>query len=92
MAAIVFEDSEADQSGFSKTDLVQKGTAAVGSVEVYKTADDANARNACPAEFDGSLLDSGPIPFLALFIRTSPLLDQNQQQTIASQIEEALKN
>ena len=73
-------------------DLIDKGTLAGGSIEVYKTKKDAKNRNEYLASFDGSVLTSGSHTVIGtVVVRTSDELTATQQKLLESNIIFALK-
>ena len=72
-------------------DLLEKGTDAGGSVEVYKTKEEAKERDEYLAQFDGSILDSGShVAIGTIVVRTSDLLTVSQQKELEENIISAL--
>ena len=69
---------------------IEKGTDGGGCIEVFKTATDANKRNAYLATFDGTILDSGSHKvYGSIIIRTSSELTATQQILLESAIYQA---
>ena len=72
------------------SDLVDKGTAAGGAIEVYPTLESAKNRCEYLSQFDGSLLYSGSYVLIGtMVVRTSYLLDNEDQVEITTAIVEA---
>lgn len=74
------------------SDVIEKGTEAGGSIEVYGTVEDAQRRNDYLSTFDGAgLYNSGShILCGTIVIRTSKRLTATQQQELTNQIIEKL--
>lgn len=87
ISAVYFSSSLVQQDTLSKNELIEKGTSAGGCIEVFKTVEDANARNEYLSEFDGGLLDSGShIVVGTVIIRISSSLDETQQKKLEEDI------
>ncbi len=72
-------------------DLIDNGTVAGGTIEVFATEEDANKRNDYLASFDGSVLDSGSHEVIGtIVIRTSRHLTATNQRLMTDRIIEAL--
>lgn len=70
-----------DETGFFTGDVIEDGTEAGGSIEVYKTVTEANKRNDYLSAFDGQALSSGShTVYGSIIIRTSSLLTASQQK------------
>ena len=90
-AQVYFSYSLVDQSQTFGNTLIDKGTQAGGSVEVYKTVEEAEKRNDYLAVYDGSILSSGSHKVVGtVLVRTSNLLTASQQTELESKIIEAL--
>lgn len=90
-AQIYFSSSNIDQSTVYGTTLIEKGTDAGGSVEVYSTVEDAITRETYLAAFDGGILASGSHKVIGTcLVRTSDKLTASQQQEFEASIVEAL--
>lgn len=90
-AAIYFESADVDQSQFSESDLIEKGTDAGGQIEVYKTREDAEKRNTYLGAFDGGLLSSGAHSVEGTcVVRASSKMTATQQKEITNQVIAAL--
>ncbi len=71
--------------------ILEKGTDAGGSVEVYETVDGAEQRNSYLASFDGTVFSSGYHMVIGtIVIRTSNELNATQQKDLAQAIVDAL--
>lgn len=89
-STVYFSVSLIDQSSVYGDDLIDKGTQAGGSIEVYASVEDAEKRNTYLASFDGSILASGShIVLGTIVIRTSDDLTASQQKTLEKQIIES---
>ena len=67
--------------------LIDAGTDAGGSIEVYKTAEDAEKRNTYLASFDGTLFDSGKhIVLGTMVVRVSTKLTASKQEQFINEI------
>lgn len=72
-------------------DACEAGTDGGGSIEVYKTTDDANKRKRYLDGFSGSLLDSGTAKVVdTTVIRISSQLKASQQKDLQQQVVQAL--
>ena len=58
-AQVFFSSDLVNQSEVYGTTIIEKGTAAGGSIEVYSNVEDANSRNEYLAAFDGGFFASG---------------------------------
>ena len=91
-AHIYFSYQLVNQEDVYGDDLIDKGTDAGGSVEVYKTKSDANKRNAYLSAFDGGIFCSGSHKVVGTcVVRTSNELTVSQQQALESNIIFALQ-
>ena len=73
--------------------MIDKGTDAGGSIEVYKTKSEATERNEYLAAFDGGILSSGSHTVIGtLVVRTSNELTASQQKSLEADIIAALTN
>lgn len=81
-----------DQTDIVGDDVVAKGTDAGGGIEVYKTVEEAEARNTYLASFDGAgIFNSGShVVFGTIVIRTSDKLTATQQNDLTEQIKSKL--
>ena len=67
--------------------LIDAGTDAGGSIEVYKTVEDAEKRNTYLASFDGTLFDSGKhIVLGTMVVRVSTKLTASKQEQFINEI------
>lgn len=88
---VYFSSDLLDQSTISGTSLIDKGTMAGGSIEVYATPEDAEKRNAYISGFDGSSLGVGSHTVVGtVLIRTSDKLTASQQKELEANIISAL--
>ncbi len=71
--------------------LIDAGTDAGGSIEVYKTVEAAEARNSYLASFDGGIFDSGKHMVIGtMVVRVSTNLAATKQDSFINEIIEAL--
>lgn len=90
-AQVYFSSDMVNQSEVYGTSLIDKGTAAGGSIEVYASVEDATARNEYLAGFDGSIFASGSHTVIGtVLVRTSDELTASQQKTLEGNIIAAL--
>ena len=90
-AHVYFSYELVNQDDVYGDDLIDKGTDAGGSIEVYKTKSEANERNEYLSAFDGGVLDSGSHTVVGtLVVRTSDELTASQQKTLETNIIAAL--
>lgn len=88
---IVFACAPMTPAVISDSALLSKGTDAGGSIEIFRTREDAEARESYLAVFDGTILDSGSHVVLGtMVIRTSCKLAESQQEKLEPAIIEAL--
>ncbi|MBP3872014.1 MAG: hypothetical protein J6E46_13680 [Faecalicoccus sp.] len=88
---VYFLDSAVDQSKVYGDTLIDKGTDCGGSVEVYKTVEDAQKRDVYLGAFDNTVFVSGShIVVGTCVIRTSQYLTASQQQDLEQRIIDAL--
>lgn len=86
-----FSSELINQSDVYGDNLIDKGTSAGGSIEVYATVEDAEKRNTYLAGFDGSILSSGSHEVIGtVIIRTSDELTASQQKDLSARIKEKL--
>ena len=72
-------------------DIIEAGTDGGGSVEVYKTAEEAKKREEYLAGFDGTITASGSHEVVGTcIVRTSDSLTATQQKELEAAIIEAL--
>ncbi|MDR1421834.1 MAG: hypothetical protein LBI64_03095 [Coriobacteriales bacterium] len=90
-ATVYFSSDLIDQSEVFGDDIVDKATEGGGAVEVYRTVEEAEARDTYLSAFDGGILSSGShVVCGTVVIRTSNLLTASQQQALTDSIREAL--
>lgn len=90
-AQVYFSYELVDQNQVYGTTLIDKGTEAGGSIEVYKTVEEAENRNAYLAAFDGGIFASGSHKVVGtVLIRTSDLLTASQQTELETKLIESL--
>lgn len=90
-AQVYFTSPMVDQSEVYGTSVIDKGTDAGGSVEVYTTVEDAEKRNEYLAAFDGGILASGShVVIGTVVVRTSNYLTASQQKALETDIVSAL--
>lgn len=88
---VYFSYSLVNQLDVYGDNLLDKGTDAGGSIEIYKTKSDANKRNEYLSSFDGSILSSGSHTVIGtIVVRTSNELTVSQQKLLESNIIAAL--
>ncbi|RLK62615.1 hypothetical protein D3H64_08810 [Atopobacter sp. AH10] len=88
-AQVYFSSKMVEQSKVDGNSLIDKGTDAGGSIEVYKTEEEAKKRDSYLATFDGGMFSSGSHSVLGtIVIRTSSILKASQQK----ELEQNLKN
>ncbi len=90
-ATVYFSSDSINQSDVYGSDLIEKGTAAGGAIEVYANEEDAKKREDYLASFDGSILSSGSHTIIGtVLIRTSPELSATKQKDLEKEIIDAL--
>lgn len=90
-AQVFFSSDLVNQSEVYGTTIIEKGTAAGGSIEVYSNVEDANSRNEYLAAFDGGFFASGSHTVIGtVVVRTSDELTASQQKTLEANIIAAL--
>lgn len=91
-AAVYFSSEHINQSEVYGNDIVDKGTDCGGCIEVYASAEDAEARNTYLAAFDNAgALNSGSHEVLGtILIRTSRNLTATQQNDLTEKISNRL--
>ncbi|MDO4756491.1 MAG: hypothetical protein Q4A54_09115 [Parabacteroides sp.] len=90
-AQVYFSSDLINQSEIYGDSLIEKGTDAGGSIEVYATVEDATDRNDYLAIYDGSIFASGSHKVIGtVLVRTSDELTATQQKTLESNIVAAL--
>lgn len=86
-AAIYISNTKVNKEKVFGSDLIDKGTDAGGSIEVYPTVKDAVKRNEYLSGFDGGVLSSGSHSVLGtLVIRTSDKLTATQQNEFEAEL------
>lgn len=89
-AQVYFSSPLADHS-YLENDIIEAGTDGGGSIEVYKTAEEAKKREEYLASFDGTMTASGSHKVVGTcLVRTSDSLTATQQQELETAIIEAL--
>ena len=82
-ATVYFSHKNVNKEDIFGSDLIDKGTDAGGSIEVYPTEEDAYRRNDYLSGFDGSALSSGSHTVIGtLVVRTSDKLTATQQKKL----------
>ena len=90
-AQIYFSNANINQSSVYGSTLIDKGTDAGGSIEVYSTVEDASTRETYLAAFDGGIFASGSHKIVGTcLVRTSDKLTASQQKEFEAAIIEAL--
>lgn len=90
-AQIYFSSKYVNQKNISGKTVIDKGTKAGGSIEVYKTVEDAKKREEYLAGFDGGVLASGSHKVIGtVLIRTSDELTATKQKELEANIIAAL--
>lgn len=92
IARIYFTSSLVEQSSFEEDSILEKGTRAGGSIDVYANVEDAIARDEYLHGFDDNwLLNSGGHAVAGtIVIRTSAKLDEDEQIALTDSIVAAL--
>lgn len=86
-SCVYFSANGIQQGSVKGATIIDKGTDAGGSVEVYKTVTDAQNRCEYLGQFDNTLLYSGSYAILGtIVIRTSYLLTNEQQVELTNKI------
>ena len=84
---VYFSCKWVDQSQFTEKTIIDKGTDCGGSIEVYKTAEDAKKRNDYLAEYDGGIFASGSHKVVGtVVVRTSDKLAASKQKKLEKAI------
>ena len=91
-STVFFESQDVDQSQSFEDDPIEKGTDAGGSVETYKSVEDATQRDTYLGAFDGAgtLVPGSHQVVGTLVIRTSNKLNETQQNELTQSIIDAL--
>ena len=91
VAHVYFSVDVIDQDQILGVTLIEKGTNAGGSIEVYKTVNDAKKRDEYLSTFDGTVFTSGSHKVVGTcVVRTSYLLTASLQNILANNIEKML--
>lgn len=91
IADIFFSVDVINQNSIAGITLVEKGTDAGGSIEIYNNVEDAKKRNEYLASFDGTILSSGSHKVIGTcVVRTSSKLTASLQNILSNNIEKAL--
>ena len=86
-SAIFFSSVNVNQNYLIGNSVIEKGTIAGGSIEVYDTIEDAEARNNYLSAFDGGFLSAGSHNIVGtVVVRTSDELTATQQKDLESEI------
>lgn len=73
-------------------DSCEKGTAGGGTIEIFKTKEEAEKRNEYLSKFDGSVINSGShIIMGTMIIRISNELTKSEQETLQEKITNSIK-
>lgn len=92
ISQVYFAYSLVNQKNIYGNTVIEKGTSAGGSIEVYKNVDDAKKREEYLTAFDGSILSSGSHCIIGtIIIRISDELTASQQKTLKNNIIFSLK-
>lgn len=90
-AQIFFSSPLLKTETISENELLEIGTDAGGSIEIYATVEDAEARNEYLASFDGSEYDTGKhIVLGTMVVRVSTNLTTTKQDSFSDELIEAL--
>jgi hypothetical protein len=90
-AQIYFSSSLLGTEAIAGNNLIEEGTNAGGSIEVYRTVEDAESRNSYLGSFDGSIFDSGKHKVLGtMVVRVSTDLTATKQESFINEIISAL--
>ena len=86
-SAIFFSSVNVNQNDLIGNSVIEKGTIAGGSIEVYNTIEDAEARNNYLSAFDGGFLSAGSHNIVGtVVVRTSDELTATQQKDLEYEI------
>jgi hypothetical protein len=86
-STIYFSSENIDQNNVIGNSVIDKGTTAGGAIEVYKTVEDAEKRNAYLSAFDGGALGVGSHNIVGtVIVRTSDELTATQQRDLETEI------
>lgn len=90
-AAIYFESANVKQSELGEGDVIDKGTVAGGSIEVYKTKEEAEKRDIIFSTVDGTILGGNSHRVIGtIIIRTSKELTATKQKALEGKIIDAI--
>ena len=90
-AQVYFSSNLINQDDVYGTSLIEKGTDAGGSIEVYSAVEDAEKRNKYLTSFDGGIFASGSHTVIGtVIVRTSDELTASQQKAMEQDIIAAL--
>ena len=91
IGCVYFSLDMVDQSIVPGNDVIEKGTDAGGSIEIYATAKDAENRCDYLSQFDDTILYTGSYAAVGtMVIRTSYLLDFDDQVSMTNEITKAI--
>lgn len=91
IAQVYFSSDLINQSSVPGNTVIEKGTACGGSIEVYKTVEDAEKRNTYLSSFDGGSSASGSHKVIGtVVVRISNKLSATQQKELEANIIAAL--
>lgn len=86
-ATVYFSSKNVNQNNVYGDNLIDKGTAAGGAIEVYANEEDAKKRQDYLSSFDGSVLSSGTHTIIGtILIRTSDELSASKQKELEKKI------
>lgn len=89
-SCVYFNVTSIDKESVKGADIVEKGTAVGGAIEVYPTLESAKNRCEYLSQFDGTLLYSGSYAIIGtMVVRTSYRLDNQEQIDLTNAIVEA---
>lgn len=90
-STVYFESSLVNQGKFDSNDVIEKGTACGGSIEVYSTEEDAKKRNDYLSTFDGTVLSNGKHTVVGtVLIRVSDEMGASKQEDLTNKIKDAI--
>lgn len=86
-AQVYFAYNKVNASVLSGNSIIEKGTNAGGSIEVYNTVEEAQKREEYLASFDGGIFSSGSHKILGtMVVRTSDELSASQQKELETNL------
>lgn len=86
-ATVYFSSQNVNQNNVLGDNLIDKGTAAGGAIEVYANEEDAQKRKDYLSTFDGSILSNGTHTVIGtVLIRTSDELSASKQKELEEKI------